>query len=151
MVQLPKRPFLTLLAGAALAALCLGAVSAAPMGAVLVVTAKLAGASEVPATTSSGSGMLEGTFNQDTKVLNYTVSYNGLSGPVKAGHLHGPAQAGANAGVVVPFVDGMESPIKGTAVLTKPQADDLLAGKWYVNLHTASHPGGEVRGQVEVK
>jgi hypothetical protein len=41
-----------------------------------------------------------------------------------------------------------ESPVQGRAVLTAAQAADLLAGKWYVNLHTAANPGGELRGQV---
>jgi hypothetical protein len=56
--------------------------------------------------------------------------------------------AGANAGVVVPITGPLVSPIKGSAVLTAAQAADLMAGKWYVNVHTAANPGGEVRGQV---
>ena len=61
---------------------------------------------------------------------------------------HGPAAAGAYAGVALGFTGSVESPIKGSATLTPAQASDLLAGKWYVNLHTAANPGGEVRGQV---
>jgi hypothetical protein len=67
---------------------------------------------------------------------------------VKAGHFHGPAAAGANAGVALGFTGSVESPIKGSATLTPAQLADLTAGKWYVNLHTAANPGGEVRGQV---
>ena len=37
---------------------------------------------------------------------------------------------------------------EGSATLTDAQADELLAGKWYVNVHTAANKGGEVRGQV---
>ena len=40
------------------------------------------------------------------------------------------------------------SPAKGTATLTDAQAADLMAGNWYVNVHTAEHRGGEIRGQV---
>src|SRR6185295_1748531 len=80
--------------------------------------------------------------------LKWTVTYSGLSGPVTAGHFHGPAPAGANAGVVVPFTGSMASPIEGTATLTDAQMADLVAGKWYANLHTAASPGGEFHGQV---
>ena len=45
----------------------------------------------------------------------------------------------------------MNSPITGTATLTPAQAADLAAGKWYVNLHTAANPGGEIRGQVPMR
>ena len=111
-------------------------------------SAKLSGTSEVPANTSTGSGTLEASLDMQSNVLNWTVTYTGLTGAVKAGHFHGPAAAGANAGVALGFTGGVESPIKGTATLTAAQAADLLAGKWYVNLHTAANPGGEVRGQV---
>lgn len=125
--------------------------AAAPLGNMVAVQASLSGSSEVPPTSSAGTGTLDASLNQETHVLNYTVTYSGMSGPVKAGHFHGPAAIGANAGVALPFAGAMESPITGTAVLTPSQSADLLAGKWYVNLHTAANPGGEIRGQVELK
>jgi hypothetical protein len=54
---------------------------------------------------------------------------------------------GENAGVVVPMTGSLTSPIRGKATLTAAQAADLMAGKWYVNLHTAANPNGEIRGQ----
>ena len=87
-------------------------------------------------------------MNKDTHVLSWTVTYAGLSGPTTGGHFHGPAMAGQNAGVVVPLGGSLASPIKGMATLTAAQESDLMAGKWYLNLHTAAHPGGEIRGQV---
>ena len=55
----------------------------------------------------------------------------------------------ANAGVLVPIGGaGMASPASGSATLNDAQAADLLAGRLYVNIHTAAHPGGEIRGQV---
>ena len=41
------------------------------------------------------------------------------------------------------------SPATGSATLTDAQAADLMAGRWYVNIHTAANRGGEIRGQVE--
>ncbi|HJY16032.1 MAG TPA: CHRD domain-containing protein, partial [Xanthobacteraceae bacterium] len=38
--------------------------------------------------------------------------------------------------------------IKGEATLTPEQAQQLSAGELYINVHTAAHPGGEIRGQV---
>ena len=112
---------------------------------------QVTGAQEVPPVTTSGSGTADTTFDKSTNVLTWTVTYSGLSGPVTAGHFHGPAMPGANAGVVIPFTGDLSSPIKGKATLTAAQAADLTAGRWYVNLHTAKNPGGEIRGQVTGK
>ena len=80
-------------------------------------------------------------------MLTYDMEYSGLTGPVTAAHLHGPADPGANAPVLVPF-QAAPSPIKGTATLTDAQVADLMAGKMYANIHTAANPGGEIRGQM---
>jgi hypothetical protein len=53
--------------------------------------------------------------------------------------------------VVVPLGNNPTSPIHGSKVLTDAQITDLEAGKWYVNVHTAANPGGEIRGQVTQK
>jgi hypothetical protein len=110
--------------------------------------ADLSGASEVPPVTSAGKGTATASLDTATKTLNWTVTYSGLSGPATAGHIHGPAAPGANAGVLVPFTGGLVSPIKGSATLTDAQISDLEAGRTYVNLHTADNKGGEIRGQL---
>jgi hypothetical protein len=110
-------------------------------------SATLSAASEVPPNTSSGTGTLQASLNKETKVLTWKVTYSGLTGPATAGHFHGPAMPGSNAGVAVPFASAA-SPIEGSATLTDNQLTDLTAGKWYVNVHTAANPGGEIRGQV---
>jgi hypothetical protein len=111
--------------------------------------ATMNGASEVPPKQTSGNGDALATLNTETKELTYTVTFENLSGPATAAHFHGPAAPGANAGVAVPIGGkGPTSPVHGTATLTDAQMKDLEAGKWYVNVHTAANPGGEIRGQM---
>lgn len=115
-----------------------------------VATTRLSGLSEVPPVASGGSGTLEAVLNKETRVLTWTISYSDLSGPVTAGHFHGPAMPGSNAAVAVPVEGASSSPARGSATLTAAQMADLVSGSWYVNLHTAAHPDGEIRGQVMV-
>ncbi|WP_247968898.1 CHRD domain-containing protein [Bradyrhizobium sp. 195] len=123
-------------------------VTAAPSRAEVVkLQADLKGSNEVPPNNSSGSGKAEAAFDTQTKVLTYTVTYAGLTGPAMGAHFHGPGEAGKNAGIALPFKT-VQSPIQGSATLTDAQAADLLAGKWYANIHTAANPGGELRGQM---
>ena len=112
------------------------------------MTSRLTGANEVPPAATDGSGTVNATFNKDTNVLTWRVAYSGASGPVSAGHIHGPAVAGANAGVLIPFTGSVASPFEGKATLTAAQVADLMAGRLYVNLHTAKYPGGELRAQL---
>ena len=100
--------------------------------------------------TSSGKGSGTFTYDPATHLLTYNVTYEGLTGPAAAAHIHGPADPGANAPPVVPFANPA-SPISGTATLTDAQAADLAAGKYYVNVHTAANRGGEIRGQITPK
>jgi len=108
----------------------------------------LSGTAEVPPVTTMGTGTVTVDFDPDTKVMRWKVSYSGLSGPVTAAHIHGPALPGQNASVLMRFKDPFDSPIEGQTTLTDAQVSDLLAGKWYVNLHTAANPNGEIRGQL---
>lgn len=110
----------------------------------------LNGAQEVPPASTSGSGTVTASFDKSSRKLTYEVTYSGLTGPAVAGHFHGPAAAGQNAGVALPYTNAT-SPIRGEATLTAAQAADLLAGRWYANIHTARFPGGEIRGQLTVR
>jgi hypothetical protein len=110
--------------------------------------ATLNAASQVPPNDSKGTGALTAAYDTATKKLTWNVTFTGLSGPATAAHFHGPAAAGANAGVVVPQKDGLTSPMKGEATLTDAQAADLQGGRWYFNIHTEANKGGEIRGQV---
>ncbi|HWA63450.1 MAG TPA: CHRD domain-containing protein [Caulobacteraceae bacterium] len=116
----------------------------------LTFGAALNGASEVPPNDSKGTGQVTATLDTATKAFTYKATYSGTTGPGVAAHFHGPAAAGANAPPVV-MVATPASPISGTATLTDAQIADLKAGKWYFNVHTAAHAGGEIRGQLTAK
>jgi hypothetical protein len=126
-------------------ALLLLATSAPASADTVTLTTKLDGATEVPAVKTDGTGTATVTLDTATKKATYEVTYSGLSGPSSMAHIHGPAAPGTNAGVVVPLKNS-PSPLKGDVTLTDAQITDLLAGKDYINIHTAAHPGGEIRG-----
>ena len=110
--------------------------------------ATLDGKSEVPPNASAGKGTADIDYDPASKKLTWKVTYSGLSGPATAGHFHGPADPDKNAGVAVPITNIATSPVEGSATLTDAQAADMMAGKYYINVHTAANPGGEIRGQV---
>jgi hypothetical protein len=111
--------------------------------------ATLKGNSEVPATSSTAAGTLEATLDTMTMSLDYTLTWSGLTGPATMAHFHGPAASGKNAGVqVVIGGAGPASPVHATATLTADQMAQLEHGDWYVNVHSAKFPKGEIRGQV---
>jgi CHRD domain/Bacterial Ig domain/PKD-like domain/Ig-like domain CHU_C associated/CS domain len=116
----------------------------------VTVSTTLSGASEVPANASTATGIVSGTFDKVTKQLLLTISFNGLSANASAAHIHKGA-VGANGGVVIGF-SGVPAATSGSftysGTLTAGQETDLLAGLYYVNVHNASFPGGEIRGQL---
>lgn len=135
---------------AGLAGLTLAAVASVASPAIaenVSFKADLSAASQVPPNTSKGTGSATVTYDTVSKQLTWNVTFSGLTGNATAAHFHGPAEPGKNAGVAVP-IPGTASPMVGSATLTDVQAADLMAGKWYVNIHTADNKGGEIRGQV---
>jgi hypothetical protein len=135
----------SLIIGIAAAAL-LGSVPAA--AAVVHFTARLTGAAETPPNDSKGTGSAAASLDTTTKKLTWRVTYSGLSGPATMAHFHGPAPAGKAAPVAVPLPNPVTSPATGSAILTDAQIGDLQGGLWYLNVHTAAHPDGEIRGQL---
>lgn len=112
--------------------------------------ATLSGAQEVPPNTSpaTGSGMV--TLDTDTNLLSWNVTFSGLVAPTTAAHFHGPATPGVNAPVIVNInvTPGFGSPQIGSATISDAHEAFFLAELTYINVHTTTFPGGEIRGQV---
>jgi len=111
--------------------------------------ATLAGAYEVPPTASPGRGYLEAVYRPSTKVVEYRLNLQGLSGPITTGYLQGPAAPGENGPRVAPInIPIYDHTIWDGVTLTEEQAGQVLAGHWYVNVMTLQYPDGEIRGQI---
>lgn len=124
--------------------------------------ATLTGGAEVPSVDTDATGTA--TFEFDDGVMAFDLDVAGLTGATAA-HIHGPADAGENADVIVGLFAG---PAGGTGTINGDLAsgtftvsdfntatismDSLLVlmnnGNAYVNVHTVDHPGGEIRGQI---
>jgi hypothetical protein len=108
--------------------------------------ADLKGAAEVPPADSAATGNAEVTVDTDAKKISWTVKVDGLSGEATAAHFHGPASATESA---PPVIDMSSAIMDGSGDITDAQWAELQAGKYYVNVHTAKFPDGEIRGQLE--
>jgi hypothetical protein len=137
-------------------AVWLGATSASATS--YTLSAILDGAQETPSVITLGTGTLTGTYDDVTNALTWSGSFSNLNSNTTNAHFHGPAAVGVGpAGVQVGmtaatgdvFPLGVTSGLfSGTATITDLQEADLLAGLWYVNIHSVTSGGGEIRGQV---
>ncbi len=110
------------------------------------VGVRLSGADEVPPVSASGSGTGNITVNDDGTVSG-SVTTTGVQGIMA--HIHQGAK-GQNGPVIVPLTKtGDTYSVPGGAKLTDAQLQAFKAGNLYVNVHTAAHKGGEVRGQLQ--
>lgn len=108
----------------------------------------LNGSSEVPAVKTSATGLA--TFSMVGSEMFYSVTFSGLTGPATGAHIHGPAESTNNANVIIPFSPpaAASGTFSGSVSLTPTQMAYLLAGLTYINIHTATNGGGEIRGQI---
>jgi hypothetical protein len=102
-------------------------------------------------TQSDGKGTVKIVFDIESKTITWNVSYQGLTSPVTAVRLHGPAQPGTNGGPIIDLgAGGLASPVKGTSAIAAGHVQYLLLGWTYVSIATQRYPGGEIRGKVDV-
>jgi hypothetical protein len=109
----------------------------------------MTGLNEVPQVLTAAVGV--GNFNLvlGNDKITYNAKVTGLSGPITAAHIHNGV-----AGVNGPVVTGLNfsgKNLSGEIALSSLPADFLInfaTGKYYVNVHTAANPGGEIRGQT---
>ncbi|MDZ4793525.1 MAG: CHRD domain-containing protein [Bacteroidota bacterium] len=126
----------------------------------------LTGAQENPPVPTSALGSMNVFYSKDTRKLNYTVTWSGLTDSVLLMHIHGLAPTGYNAGVVQNIVTAsngifpqktagkftftksgkLSGELLADGVFVKEQ--DILNGVYYINIHTNTYPGGEIRGQI---
>ena len=136
---------------------------------------KLTGFQEVPPKLTDGHGTFTSTLNPDGTSLSFTLTYTGLTGPATMSHIHF-GQPGVNGAIFVFFCGGGGKPacpsgagaltatVTGTITaadvlsvpaqgITSGSFSDLLrilqSGDAYVNVHTPTFPGGEIRGQLK--
>jgi hypothetical protein len=120
-------------------------------GQTTIFNASLTGAQEVPSTGSPGTGSGTLQFDNSTRAWTLSGTFTGLQGTTTGAHIHGAAAVGVSAGVItgISFTSGATNgTFSGSGTFSIAEANDLLAGLYYVNLHTSSFGGGEIRGQL---
>jgi len=102
---------------------------------------------------SAASGSATLTFDDVTNVFAWSGIFSGLDGDYAASHFHGPAAPGEGAGVRLAFsvdldAENRSGTFGGDSVIGAAFGAEVLAGRWYINIHSAEFSGGEIRGQV---
>ena len=138
-----KRTFFTLAASA----LALVLATPATQAQVIYGTFPVDGTQEVPPNGSANFGTATVTLDMGTNVISWNITHT-LAGAT-ASHFH-QAPPGSNGGVIV-NLGAPASPIIGSSALTAGQAASAAAGLFYINIHSAAFPGGEIRGQVRMQ
>lgn len=94
---------------------------------------------------ATGTGLF--SLNHNRTELTYVIEFSGLLGTETNAHIHSDAEGG---GIVHPLAPGTPKVgVWNTAGgLTAVRVADLLAGSHYVNIHSTTNPGGEIRGQI---
>ncbi|HYA19787.1 MAG TPA: CHRD domain-containing protein [Burkholderiales bacterium] len=138
---------LTIVLLTAALALLLGTAGAA--GGQQEIKMTLNGKQEVPPVETSASGSGTITISSDGSVSG-SITTSGVTS--FAAHIHQGA-TGTNGPVIIPLVKTSDNvwTVPAGAKLTDAQYKSFLAGELYINVHSAAHKGGEIRGQINPK
>jgi outer membrane autotransporter protein len=137
---------------------------------------QLSGANEVPAVATQGTGVGVVSLNTATDQLRVRTTFSGLTGDTTASHIHCCTAPGANAGVATqtPTFTGFPTGVKAgsyDATFNTAQASTwnagfvtanggtpadaeaalaagLAGGQAYLNIHSSTSPGGEIRANL---
>jgi len=115
-------------------------------------TITMTGAQETPAVTTSATGSIDANYNRLTKTLSYSVAFSGLSDSAVAAHIHGLGEVGVAAPVLQTFTFPRRKAgsYSGSLLIdgVKFTEEYLLGGRYYINIHSKTYSGGEIRGQL---
>src|SRR5688572_27616930 len=107
----------------------------------------LEGAQEVPVNGSPATGSGTAVVDPNVNTIALGLTFTGLTSPATMAHLHGPGARGVDAGIKITI--NHASPLSQTVTYNEADEADILAGLWYVNIHTGTFAGGEIRGQLD--
>lgn len=132
-------------------------IAAASYGEIFTFQVNLGGGEEVPPVITSATGLAQVMFDDVSFEITISGAFENLSSPVTVGHLHGLAAVGATAPPIFAFdispdeeTDGMSGSFFGMATLSAVQAQGVIDGLTYINIHSEMFTPGEIRGQVEI-
>jgi len=113
----------------------------------------MTGSQEVPANASPAFGNINGTYDDVTNVITYSMTWSGLMANTTNAHFHAAAVGVAGGVQIGPagFPLGVTAgSFGGSHVLSGAQETQILSGLWYFNIHTSAFPSGEIRGQLNL-
>jgi hypothetical protein len=116
-------------------------------------TITMTGSQETPAVTTPATGTIDASYNRLTKTLSYSIVFSGLVDSAVAAHVHGLGETGVLAPVVQTFANfprRKAGSYSGSLLVdgTKITETDLLANRYYINIHSKTYGNGEIRGQL---
>ena len=128
-----------------------GQLTATTAGQSVYMTGRVQGAQEVPPNGSTAMGTVTTLLDRSTNMVYLTGSYSGLTTAANASHIHrAPVLTAGDVFVSLVFTPATSGTIHVASAVSETDEAEMVAGNSYVNIHTATYPGGEIRGQLTV-